>query len=374
MKKILGVAALSGAVALVLAACGSAPSSESTGTAGTTPGSTATTSNFKACMVSDSGGFNDKSFNESGYNGLMQASKDLGIQTATAESKQASDFAPNIQNMIGQNCNLVVTVGFLLATATGDAGKANPNVDFAIVDSTAQDAKGNTIALDNVKPISFDTVQAAYLAGYVAAGMTKTGTVATFGGINIPTVTIFMDGFYDGVQKYNEVHSKSVKVLGWDPAKPKQGSFTGDFEDQSKGQQLTNTFIDQGADIILPVAGPVGGGTLAAAHDANTAGKAISVIWVDSDGVETNPDSADIILTSVMKQIGQAVQDVVKASSGGNFSNEPYVGTLKNEGVGIAPFHNFDSKVPQDLKDEVKQLQQDIIDGKITVTSPSSPK
>lgn len=374
MKKILGVAALSGAIALVLAACGSAPSSGSTNTAGSTPGSTASTSNFKACMVSDSGGFNDKSFNESGYNGLQQAAKDLNIQTATAESKQASDFAPNIQNMIGQNCNLVVTVGFLLATATGDAAKANTGVNFAIVDSTAQDAKGNTITLDNVKPISFDTVQASYLAGYVAAGMTKTGTVATFGGMNIPTVTIFMDGFYQGVQKYNEVHSKSVKVLGWDPAKPKSGSFTGDFEDQSKGQQLTNTFIDQGADIILPVAGPVGGGTLAAAHDANKAGKAISVIWVDSDGVETNPDSADIILTSVMKQIGQAVQDVVKASSEGNFSNEPYVGTLKNEGVGIAPFHDFDSKVPQDLKDEVKQLQQDIIDGKITVTSPSSPK
>ena len=373
MKKILGVAALSGAVALVLAACGSAPSSETTGTTGTTPGATSA-SDFKACMVSDSGGFNDKSFNESGYNGLQQAAKDLGVQTATAESKQASDFAPNIQNMIGQNCNLVITVGFLLATATGDAAQANTDVNFAIVDSTAQDAKGNTITLDNVKPISFDTVQAAYLAGYLAAGMTKTGTVGTFGGINIPTVTIFMDGFYDGVQKYNEVHSKSVKVLGWDPAKPKQGSFTGDFEDASKGQQLTNTFIDQGADIVLPVAGPVGAGTLAAAHDANKAGKSVSVIWVDSDGVETNPASADIILTSVMKQIGQAVQDVIKASSGGSFSNEPYVGTLKNEGVGIAPFHDFDSKVPQDLKDEVKQLQQDIIDGKITVTSPSSPK
>jgi basic membrane protein A and related proteins len=370
VKKILGVAAVSAAVALVLAACGSAPSSTNgTGTAGATGGS-----NFKACMVSDSGGFNDKSFNESGYDGLKKAASSLGIKTATAESKQASDFAPNIQNMIGQNCNLIVTVGFLLATATGDAAKANTHIDFAIVDSTAQDANGNTITLDNVKPISFDTVQAAYLAGYVAAGMTKTGTVATFGGMQIPTVTIFMDGFYDGVQKYNQVHNKSVKVLGWDPAQPKSGSFTGDFEDQSKGQQLTNTFIDQGADIILPVAGPVGGGTLAAAHDANNAGKSVSVIWVDSDGVLTNPDSADIILTSVMKQIGNAVNDVVTASSKGQFSNEQYIGTLKNGGVDIAPFHNFDSKVPADLKTEVNQLKQDIIDGKIKVTSPSSPQ
>jgi len=369
VKNIIRVAALSGAVALALAACGSAPEDEATSGATGTAGA----SDFKACMVSDSGGFNDKSFNESGYNGLKQAESDLGIKTATAESKQESDFAPNIDTMVGQNCNLIVTVGFLLATATGDAAQANTDTNFAIVDSTAQDADGNKIDLPNVKPLSFNTVEASYLAGYLAAGMSKTGTVATYGGIQIPTVTIFMDGFVDGVAKYNEVHGTSVKTLGWD-SKAQNGSFTGDFEDQSKGQQLTNTFIDQGADIILPVAGPVGGGTLAAAHDANTAGKSVSVIWVDSDGVETNPDSSDIILTSVLKEIGTAVNDVVTAASKDEFDNTAYVGTLKNEGVGLAPFHDFDSKVPADLKAEVDKLKQDIIDGTVKVTSPSSPQ
>ncbi|GMA22364.1 BMP family ABC transporter substrate-binding protein [Luteimicrobium album] len=367
-KSFMKLGALAVAGALALAACGQAPGDDK----GTSTGG-ASASNFKACMVSDSGGFNDKSFNESGYDGLKKAESELGIQTATAESTKESDFAPNISNMEQQNCNLIITVGFLLATATGDAAKTHTDTKFAIVDSTAQDANGKEITLDNVKPISFDTAQAAYLAGYLAAGMTKTGTVATYGGIQIPTVTIFMDGFAEGVAQYNSDNSKSVKVLGWD-VKKQNGSFTGDFEDQSKGQQLTQTFIDQGADIILPVAGPVGAGTLAAAKDANSDGKNVSVIWVDSDGAVANPDSASIILSSVVKEIGAAVEDVIKTTKDGSFSNDPYVGTLENKGVGLAPFHDFDSKVPQDLKDKITQLQQDIISGKIKVESPSSPK
>lgn len=359
----LGAVLVAGA--LTLTACASAPDNSSGGT-GT---GTQAASDFKACMVSDAGGFNDKSFNESGYDGLQQAKTDLGIETATQESKSESDFAPNIQNLVSQKCNIIVTVGFLLATATGDAAKQNPDTKFAIVDSTAQDKDGKAIEVDNVKPISFDTAQASYLAGYVAAGMTKTGTVATYGGMQIPSVTIFMDGFADGVAKYNEDNGKSVKVLGWDKAK-QNGSFTGDFDDASKGQQLTKTFISQGADIILPVAGPVGAGTLAAAKDAGN----VSVIWVDSDGAESNPSYSGIILTSVVKEIGAAVEDVVKTTKDGQFSSDPYVGTLENKGVGIAPFHDFDSKVPQELKDKVTQLQQDIIDGKITVDSPSSPQ
>ncbi|MBD7949156.1 BMP family ABC transporter substrate-binding protein [Oerskovia sp. Sa4CUA1] len=363
VKRATQMTALAAVAALALAACGSAP--EEGGATGTAGGSE---SSFKACMVSDAGGFDDKSFNESGYNGLMAAEKNLGIQTATAESKEESNFAPNIDNLVSENCNVIVTVGFLLATATGDAAQANPDVDFAIVDSTAQDADGNTIELDNVKPISFDTAQASFLAGYLAAGMSKTGTVATYGGLQIPSVTIFMDGFVDGVANYNETHGTDVKTLGWNKDS-QNGSFAGGFEDQSQGQQLTQTFIDQGADIIMPVAGPVGVGTLAAAKDATD----VSVIWVDADGFETNPDSGDLILTSVLKEIGAGVEDVITAASEDEFSNEPYVGTLENGGVDIAPYHDFDSKVPQELKDEIDQLRKDIIDGTIVVESPSSP-
>ncbi len=365
MKKAVQLAAVTAITALALAACGDAPDDSETTTAG---GSAAPASDFKACMVSDAGGFDDKSFNESGFNGLNAAKDQLGIQVATQESQSESDFAPNIDNLVTEGCNVIVTVGYLLGTATGDAAAANPDVDFAIVDSTAADADGAPIELDNVKPLSFDTAQAAYLAGYVAAGMSKTGTVATFGGVAIPSVSIFMDGFVDGVAKYNEDNGTAVKVLGWDKAS-QNGSFTGDFEDQSKGQQLTQTFIDQGADIIMPVAGPVGAGALAAARD----NEGVSVIWVDSDGALVNPEYADIILTSVMKEIGAAVEDAITTAEAGDFSSEPYVGTLENGGVDLAPFHDFEEQVPQELKDQLDKIREEIISGEIVVESPSSP-
>lgn len=366
MKNTTRLLALAGAGILTLSACGSAPDDSAKG------GSGADSSDFKACMVSDSGGWDDKSFNESGYTGLKKAEKDLGIATQSAESKAVSDFEPNINNLVAADCNLVYTVGFLLAPATGAAAKANPDIHFAIIDSTAQDADGNPIEVDNVKPIEFNTAEAAFLAGYLAAGMSETGKVATYGGMDIPTVTIFMDGFADGVKQYNEKHGTKVELLGWNKETQK-GSIVGTFEDQAKGKAVSDEFYSAGADIVMPVAGPVGAGTLASAKEH----KGAKVIWVDSDGYETNASdkaAQGVILTSVMKQIGQSVQDVTKDASGGKFESAPYVGTLENDGVGLAPFHDFDSKVPAELKSEIDQLKQDVIDGKVKVESKASPK
>lgn len=370
MKTTTRLFALAGTGLLALSACGSAPTAtDNAGGSGSDKGGSAT--DFKACMVSDSGGWNDKSFNESGYKGLKAAESSLGIKTQAAESKTDSDFEPNINNLVNSQCSLVYTVGFLLAPATGAAAKANPDTKFAIIDSTAQDADGKPIEVDNVKPIEFDTAQAAYLAGYLAAGMSKTGKVATYGGMNIPTVTIFMDGFADGVKKYNEVHGTKVELLGWNKD-TQAGSIVGTFEDQTKGKAVSDEFYNAGADIVMPVAGPVGAGTLASAKEHKDA----MVIWVDSDGFETNSgDKAaqKLILTSVMKQIGASVEDVTKTTSEGTFENKPYVGTLENGGVGLAPFHEFDSKVPDALKKEIEDLQKQVVSGDIKVESKASP-
>ncbi|PMC76483.1 MULTISPECIES: BMP family protein [unclassified Brachybacterium] len=372
MKSITRGLALVGAGLLTLAACGTPP--EEGGSAGGGGGSDAggAGSDYKACMVSDAGGWDDKSFNESSYNGLMSAKEKLKIDSQTAESTTNSDFAPNINNMVNEGCDLVITVGFLLATDTGNAATANTDVDFAIVDSTAQDADGNPIELDNVKPLEFDTAQAAFLAGYLAAGMTETGTVATYGGVNIPTVTIFMDGYVDGVKHYNEVHDEDVKVLGWNK-ETKDGSFAGTFEDVSKGKALSDEFYSQGADIIMPVAGPVGSGTLASAKE----GDGRYVIWVDADGYETNSSDEEaqkLIITSVMKEMAVGVEDVITSGVEGNYSAEPYVGTLENGGVGLAPYHEFEDDVPAELAQEVEDLKQQIIDGEVTVESDASPQ
>lgn len=351
-----------GVSALVLTACGAAPESSESAEASSHAGA----ADYTGCIVSDSGGFEDRSFNQSSYEGLMKSKKDLGIKTKQAESQAATDFEPNLNSMVKGGCNLTVTVGFLLADATKKLAAANPDAHFAIIDDNSIDAA-------NVKPIIYDTAQASFMAGYLAAGTSETGKVATYGGMNIPTVSIFMDGFDEGVKYYNEKKNKDVKVLGWSADK-QNGTFTGDFENQGKGKTNTTNFINEGADVIMPVAGPVGLGTIDAVKEANSNGKDVKVVWVDSDGYNTLPSGKEFVLTSVVKLMGEAVEDVVTEDLDKKWDNSPYVGTLENKGVDLAPFHDFDSKVPSDMKSELEQIKADIISGDIKVESPSSPK
>ncbi|HEX5534127.1 MAG TPA: BMP family ABC transporter substrate-binding protein [Actinomycetales bacterium] len=362
MKKVVRATAIAGVAALALAACGQAPEGNSNGN-GSTASETKAASNFQACMVTDAGGVDDRSFNASAWKGLQDAEKELGVKAKYVESNSETDYAPNVQQMVADDCGIIVTVGFLLGDATKEAAEANPEEHFAIVDFQYEQP------VKNIRPLIFDTAQAAFLAGYVAADSTKTGTVATFGGINIPTVSIFMDGFADGVAYYNQAKGKKVKVLGWDKAK-QNGSFTGDFNDQNKGKNLTNTFIQQGADIVMPVAGPVGLGAAAAAQEAGD----VMIIGVDSDWYESAPQYKSLVLTSVVKEIDNSVLEVTKSAAEDKFTADPYVGTLENEGVSIAPFHDFESKVSPDLQKDVDDLKAKIVSGEVKVESPSSPK
>jgi basic membrane protein A len=349
---LAGLAAI-GALAL-LAGCASAPSTSST---------TAAKSNFLPCMVSDAGGFDDHSFNQSSYEGLTSAAKDLGIDYKKAESKNANDYAPNIQSMVDQNCSLIISVGFNLKDATEKAAKANPDINFATVDD-------NEINLPNVRPIIFDTAQAAFLGGYAAASFSKAGKVGTFGGMQFPTVTIFMDGFADGVKYFNQQKGKNVQVVGWNVDSQK-GSFTGGFDANDTAKQTAQGILDQGVDVIMPVGGPI---YQSAAQAIRDSGKSIALMGVDTDVFVSDPSVKDLLLTSVMKGLNSATAAVVKDAAGGKFTNTPYVGTLKNDGVGLAPFHNFESKVDPALQGELDKIKAGIIDGSIKVTSPSSPK
>jgi basic membrane protein A and related proteins len=312
-------------------------------------------------MVTNSGGLEDRSFNQSTWEGLQAAEEEYGIEAEALVSTGETDLAPNVEQAAGSGCELVVTVGFELAESTLDQAGKNPDLSFAIVDEVVE--------APNVKPVIFDTAQASYLAGYLAAGVSKTGVVATFGGGNQPPVTLFMDGFVDGVAKYNEVHGTSVRALGWDKAK-QDGAFTGDFEDINKGKALSEGFIDQGADVILPVAGQVGEGAASAAVERG----GVSVIWVDSDGYETLTAAfRPVILTSVLKNTQDAMVDIVGDVIDDSFLNEPYVGTLENGGVEIASYHERSSLVSDELDAEIEGLRASIIAGDIVVESPSTP-
>ena len=218
----------------------------------------------------------------------------------------------------------------------------------------------------------FNTVQDGFLGGYLAAGMTKTGKVATFGGQKLPTVTIYMDGFYDGVQYYNQKHGKNVQVLGWNE-KTQKGSFTGDFTNQTKGQTLTQTFISEGADIIFPVAGNVGprrgqGGPAGGRRGRQPEGEHE---WVDIDGCVSAAQYCKYFITSVQKGIVTAVKTAVTGAADGSFKGGNYIGTLANGGVALAPFHDFDSKVPAALKTELQQVSTGIESGSIQTPTKS---
>ena len=364
MKHLTKLVAAAGIVTLALAGCGGGTTSNGGG--GASEAKDAAT--FKACAVSDAGGWDDKSFNESAYNGLKAAQDSLGIQINTAESSSDTDFVPNVEAMVSDGCTLIIGVGFNLEQAIHKSAEQNTDLHYALVDSSFTDGQ-ETVTLENGRPLLFNTAEAAFLAGYAAAGMTKTGKVATFGGMKIPSVTVFMDGFVDGVDAYNKAKGTSVQVLGWDKA-TQNGSFTQDFDNQTLGKEQAQQFISQGADIIMPVAGPVGLGAAAAAKaDGNT-----WIIGVDSDWYEANPDYSSIVLTSVMKEIGASVEQSIKDSVDGKFSSDPYVGTLANGGVSLAPFHDFDAKVSDELKADLAKLTEDIKTGKLVIESQNAPK
>lgn len=361
MKKTTGIALVTGCLTLALAACGERPESSDDGesSASSPPTAAAANPDFKACMVSDSTGFDDKSFNQTSLKGQTDAAEELGVQTAQVESTGNEQYADNIDQLVRQGCDEITTVGFQLGDATLAAAKANPDIDFAIVDYAFLDDKGKDISPPNAKGLVYATEQPAYLAGYLAAGMSKSGMVGTFGGMNIPPVTTYMEGFRQGVAKYNDDNDADVRLLGWDG---KDGSFTENFDDKTKGQSIGEEMVSQGADILFPVAGTAGLGGLQAAKEAGAKG-----IWVDTDGYEST-QYGEILLTSVVKGLDVSVAAAIKASVNGSFSNELYRGTLANGGASLAPFHVLDGAIPRQLKDKLEELKQGIIDGSITVT------
>jgi basic membrane protein A len=357
--------ALTGVAVTLLAACGSGGSGGSGGS-----DDKAATSDFLPCIVSAVAGFDDHSFNESALKGITSAADELKIKFKKVESGSEDDFAPNIAAQVNEGCDLIVTVGYPLSDATKAAAKANPDVDFAIVDDGLDADQDGKPDVENGKPILFDTAQAAFLAGYAAAAYSKTGVVGTFGGVQTPPVTLFMDGFVDGVDYYNEQKNAHVRTVGWNK-KTQNGVFTGGYVAGIEAKTAAQGLLDQGADVVLPVGGPI---YQSAAEAMRDKGGDVALIGVDADVYEADKSVSSLLLTSIEKGIDAGVHDVVIAASKGQFDSTPFVGTLKNGGVGIAPFHDFESKVPAGLQKEIDALKAAIIAGDVTVTSKSTPK
>ena len=372
-------AALAVSAMVAIAACGSSTSSASSGgstsssASASSTGSAATTAKVLGCLVTDTGGINDRSFNASSWAGMQAAaSANTNISVKYLQSTTQSDYTPNINAFISQKCNVIITNGYLMGAATEAAAKANPSQKFAIVDCSYATGCLTGTKEPNIDQLTYNTVQDGFLGGYLAAGMSKTGKVATFGGIELPTVTIYMDGYWDGVQYYNSKHGTHVQVLGWNEQTQK-GSFTGDFTNQTKGQTLTQTFISEGADIIFPVAGNVGLGAAKAVQSADSAAGSnkVNMEWVDLDGCVSAATYCPYFIISVEKGVVASVKATVLSAANGTFKGGTYIGTLANGGAVLAPYHDFASKVPASLQSELATIKAGIENGTIQTPTKS---
>ncbi len=367
------------AFALIAAACGTsddttttAAAQQTTTTAAPTTTAAAETTTtaeaaeamepVKTCLVTDLAGVDDQSFNQSAWEGILKAVDDgfADPDSTFLESDSEEDWQPNIDVFIAQGCEHIVTVGFFLGGVTAINAMEHPEITWTMIDNILTDENFVPLNLENVRELVYQTDQAAFAAGYLAAGVTTTGILGTYGGANIPTVSIFMDGFTRGVAHYNEVKGTDVVVLGWD-VEAQDGVFTGSFTDFVLARDTADSLFQEGVDIMIPVGGQI---NLPAGDAINAGGLDAALVGVDADAFfAMDAQYADLWLTTVEKNILDLVAQSVQEQAEGTWSAGAFKGDLSNNGVGLAPFHSWDDRVSDELKAEVEQLLQDIADG-----------
>jgi basic membrane protein A and related proteins len=310
----------------------------------------------------------DRSFNQAVYYGLTDASTTWGVSVKAKVSGSRPQWLRNMASLIRQRCALIVSFGTVAEKDIVATARDNPHTRFASIDAASVQPTSNLMS------IRFRPNQGAFLAGYEAAGLTKTGKVGTFGGLPIGTVTGFMDGFWAGVQHYNQVHGTHVRVFGWNP-KTRKGQFVGRgttdfgaFNDWGGAHDTAASLISFGADVIFPVDGPIGEDSSCSAALRT---RHVLLIGVDTDQFFAKPACQARWVTSVMKVYRRMVYLAMGQVYHGRFNGSTLWGTLQNGGVALAPAHTLESRIPAGLRAEVKRVKQDVINRSIS-TDPQS--
>lgn len=308
---------------------------------------------MKIGMVLDTGGDGDRGFNEYSLKGARDAATKNGIEFTYVASESTAMFERNIEKMIEEGADLIFTVGFALANATAKAAIRYPDRHFAILDyayspgsgcpDTAQDCYTTEGGLANVTSLLFTEDQPAYLAGALAACMSKTGIIASVAGYEIPPVVRFVEGFENGARS---VRSDIVTHKRYIP----------DFNDADTGRVVAMDFISKGADVLLCAAGTTGLGGLSA---AKAAGK--MAVGVDVDQYLTFPEAGSALLTSAMKNVDVVAGITVTAFAEGQLKAGIQKFSLANGAVGLAPFHDWEKKIPSACKEAVLKARHRIL-------------
>lgn len=303
--------------------------------------------NLKVTMVTDTGGVSDQSFNQSAWEGLQNAEKELGVSVSYKESTQDADYVPNLETVLDDGNDLIWGIGFKLESAIHDAAENNPDQKYGIIDYSYEDDGKETP--ENVMCVMFNDEHSSFLVGYIAAQMTETDKVGFVGGIEGPVIDRFDYGYQAGVDYSNEETGKDVKVLR---------QYAESFGDAAKGKAITLQMYQQGADIVFHAAGNVGTGVIEAAKEQDK-----YAIGVDRDQNELAPNN---VITSAIKRVDLGTYNGTKDVLEDKFKGgETIRYGLEDGAVDIAP--TSDKLVPKEILDKVETLKKDIIDGKIEV-------
>ena len=343
MKKKMLAVLLAGAMVASLTACGGSNSADTADTTKTEESGdsaeaadTKDASEFKVGLITDVGGVNDGSFNQSSWEGLERAGEELGVTVNYLESATDADYAPNLETFVDEDYDLIISVGYMLADATRAAAEANPDTKFAIIDDSSID-------LPNVTSLIFHAEQASYLVGYVAGLTTQTNNIGFVVGMTNETMNQFGYGYYAGAKDAN-------------PDVTVQQFNANSFADSATGKTMANTAITNGADIVFQAAGATGLGVIEACQEAG-----VYAIGVDSDQSSIAPNT---VLTSAMKRVDNAVYEAVQELIDGTLEGGVKSFDLAAGGVDIAPSQDL---IAPEVITAVEEVKEKIVSGEVVV-------
>lgn len=314
-------------------------------------------SSIKVGLVIDTSGVNDQSFNQLTWEGIQKAAREMGFQAEFVESRQPTDYERNIDAFATEGYNIIITVGSLMGDATALKAKQYPHIKFAIVDNSYAIS-----GLANVTSLMFAEDQAGFLAGVLAGGMSGSGFVCSVSSLRTPASERYMKSFFGGATWQTGSEIKFMNnFINVETTEANVPSST----DSTQGKETALKLIANGCDVVFAIGGDAVTGALLAARENN-----LMAVGADVDQYNTNPEAQSALITSAMKNVDVAIYNYLKTVADGSVTPGMSIGTLQNGGVGLAPFHDWDSKIPVDLKTKIQKASDGIKNGSIKTDLP----